>query len=211
MLSFLLLFSTSKELNSEGKLEVDKILHEKYDKMQKQLDLLENLKNEVISLKKLRNENVPHAFGDEVKPIALVGINKERTLRFEESKLWPFGDYETISAESRAPILHYKLITSKPNQRTFATKIKIDFPSKLDTNIKQCIFRFINATQSSNEVSYETQPVDFPQIIGSKIIDLETEVEFTELYIDVLLNWGNDFYTSIPKIEIIGPVHGINK
>ena len=211
MLSFLLVFTISKELNSKRKLDADEILQRKYDKIQKQLDLLENLKNEVISLKRLRNGNIIRTFDTEEKGIALVSINKERTKEYEASSIFPRSKIEAVTVESRAPILHYKLIAKSSNQRTFATKINIKYRTITSSNIKQCVFKFINATQSSYDVSFETQPIDLPKSTEPFVFDLETEVEFTDLEVNVLLNRGDKHYTSIPNINVYGPIHGFEE
>ena len=198
--------------NIEVEIGSEKYLQKKYKSVEQKINQISNIENDLISLQNLRKKQFAHSQGDEVKPIALVGIQKDRTVEYENSlKFIPSfgnsGNPNTPYCLSRAPILSYQLIGGK-NTRTFASQVKIVFPTKSQCNIRQCVFAFKNRTNNFISVSYKTQPIDLSNTQGTvRTIDLETEVEFNEFDVDVLLNWGDQKRTCIPEIEIIGPVH----
>ena len=208
LFSFLFFSFKKDDDNINVKLSHEEELQEKYKNVEKQINDILNIEKELISLHNLRNNQFTHARGDETKPVALVGIEKDRTVEYENSLIFPNKrEINTPYCLSRAPILNYQLIGNK-NSRTFASQIKIVFPTKDQSNIRQCVFIFKLRTNNLLSVTYETQPIDLSNTQGTvRTIDLGTEVEFNEFDVDVLLNWGDNTRTSIPKIEIIGPVH----
>ena len=182
-----------------------------YEEIEEKLGQISKIDSEILSLHKIREKDFVHHRGDELKPIALTGIRKDRTIEYENFlNLLPIFNSEKLNspyASSRAPILSYQLI-GKPNARTFASQIKVSFPIKSQCNIRQAVFLFKNKTQNDITVSYMTQPIDFPNAQNLvKTIDLETEAEFSEIDVDILLNWGDQKRTCLPDIEVIGPIH----
>ncbi|EAX96567.1 hypothetical protein TVAG_041690 [Trichomonas vaginalis G3] len=177
-------------------------LHKQLDSIEKQLSVIEKLQIELNAAKVLKDPTSGSKYGTEKKDIYLSGIDTQRTVEYNNHRkgLSSSIDEDSFIIKSRAPILHFKARTP-----TFASEIKVSFKKQCDCNIRQAIFTFIN----QSEIKYRTNVIDFDNKCGlSNVINLNTEVAFTDIEVDIPLNWGSD-QTCLPDIIVKGPIHKI--
>lgn len=175
--------------------EYDDDIKSKYFRLKKLKDKLSSLLHY-----KPKNENL------ESKIIFLSKINKTRTEEYSNSRkilnlfLNKEAPSKTTYIDSLSPILTYK---------TFSFDVCSGFIVKYSgyKDINTCLIKqFVLRFYYNNDLMFETEEINCYSDLRDYYYDLESNVVFDTIELDVLNNFGSKELTCIPELIINGPV-----
>ncbi|OHT11660.1 hypothetical protein TRFO_03872 [Tritrichomonas foetus] len=206
MIYFLLslVFSLSNDLDviqSELSLKIEQINKEleQLSEIRTKLSLLNpaNLDSSVENIEK----------SEEEKKLILVSVNSSRTREYHNlqkphlifKKDIPIPeDFPTCwVGEQTAP-----LFTFRPFSLTAARFLVFEPTPEIPCAVKQLRFEFYH----DNELMMKSKVIDLLNGFSEPItVDLETEVVFDQVVVNVIQNWGDDFKTCLTRFHVYGP------